>query len=34
MHPRRFTHFSVHEEVYRAGLSSVKKAILQFPVKE
>src|SRR5262249_26370837 len=29
MHPRRFTHFSVREKVYRDGLSSVKKAILQ-----
>src|SRR5262245_22199796 len=25
MHPRRFTHFSGHEKVYRAGLSGVKK---------
>src|SRR5262245_10397469 len=29
MHPRRFTHFSRREKVYRAGLSSVKEAILQ-----
>src|SRR5262245_24131434 len=29
MHPQTFTHFSVHEKVYRAGLRSVKKAILQ-----